>query len=91
MSSLSVNRCIALKSRKKSRFISNHKAPTNEHYYRAIPNAEIDLDELKRDLDTGINLILDGIDSFQESGNEEAKDKILDGLFALTYQRYLMD
>jgi hypothetical protein len=36
-------------------------------------------------------LILDGIDSFQESGNEEAKDKILDGLFALTYQRYLMD
>ena len=47
--------------------------------------------QIKHDLDIGINMILDGIDSFDMGDNTLAIDKILDGLFALTYQRHLMD
>jgi hypothetical protein len=51
------------------------------------------MNEIRRDLDIGINMILDGIDSLspQDDCHDVAIDKILDGLFMLTYQRYLMD
>ena len=75
----------------KRSFISRHSFITNELYYRQIPHEASDMTQIKHDLDIGINMILDGIDSFDMGDNTLAIDKILDGLFALTYQRHLMD
>ena len=84
---------IDFKKKNKCYFVSQNKSVHNEYYYRQIPVGDVDINEIKRDLDVGINMILDGIDSLssQDDCHDVAIDKILDGLFMLTYQRYLMD
>lgn len=84
---------IDFKKKNKCYFVSANKIQHNEHYYRHIPVSDVDMNEIRRDLDIGINMILDGIDSLspQDDCHDVAIDKILDGLFMLTYQRYLMD
>jgi hypothetical protein len=66
------------------------KAKENEHYYRLIPDSEIDIKQLKQELDVGINIILDGLDALMDDDKHRAVDLITSGLSALSYNKYLV-
>lgn len=67
------------------------KTVTDENYYRNVPADKTDVKQMLRDLDVGVNQILDGVDilSASEQQVDSALTKIIKGINAL--MRYQTD